>query len=294
MNNPKYSEEFKATIAKKYIEDGLSLNQIKNQYNVSTTFICDSLKKLGHKTRGISHGMKKFLIDENYFSKIDTPEKAQILGMFYADGCLSNASKYSQSLSITLHSDDIDYLEFIKKQTKHEGSIKTIKCQLANTIHIHNRKIIEDIRKLGIHERKSLDLDFPTEDMVPPEFQNAFLLGYYEGDGSFYYNPNNGRQPPTLAVCGTKEFLTKVAKLIKEKFNVNSYLYQKPKHKTLNINTFILKIGGSQQSRKVMDWLYSSPTSFFMKRKFDKYASYRKRYDESGQLKPEFKGIYKR
>lgn len=43
-------------------------------------------------------GIKKFNFNQNYFNKIDSPEKAYMLGLIYSDGCIypdkNSSSKY--------------------------------------------------------------------------------------------------------------------------------------------------------------------------------------------------------
>ena len=43
-----------------------------------------------------------------------------------------------------------------------------------------------DLNKLGVVERKSLILTFPTEQQVPKHLMPHFIRGYFDGDGSVY------------------------------------------------------------------------------------------------------------
>ena len=53
-----------------------------------------------------------YKVNENYFEKIDTPEKAYILGFFYADGY---NNEETGALEFVQKEERIDILEQIKK-----------------------------------------------------------------------------------------------------------------------------------------------------------------------------------
>ena len=47
--------------------------------------------------------------------------------------------------------------------------------------YIHNNKIYRDLRDIGLHPNKSLDMLFPD---VPSEYLSHFIRGCWDGDGS--------------------------------------------------------------------------------------------------------------
>ena len=71
-------------------------------------------------------------------------------------------------------------------------------------------KLVSDIEKLGVVERKTLTLTFPDlrEDLIP-----HFIRGYFDGDGSvFLHTRKSGDgihecECLGINICGTKEFL---------------------------------------------------------------------------------------
>ena len=54
--------------------------------------------------------MRRYKLNENYFNKIDTHEKAYVLGFLYADG-----SNRGDGITFTQDIERIDILENIKK-----------------------------------------------------------------------------------------------------------------------------------------------------------------------------------
>lgn len=59
--------------------------------------------------------MRKYKVNEDYFKLIDTEEKAYWLGFLYADGCVTQATKYSKRLQVNLSIKDINHLEILRK-----------------------------------------------------------------------------------------------------------------------------------------------------------------------------------
>ena len=61
---------------------------------------------------------RTYTLDEKYFDKIDSQNKAYILGFIYADGSINKGC-----LNITLSNKDVEILEFIKDELKYSGKI---------------------------------------------------------------------------------------------------------------------------------------------------------------------------
>jgi len=63
--------------------------------------------------------MKDKTINVNYFNKIDSYNKAYLLGFIAADGAIvQNKGFNTKTLTITIHAKDIAILELLKKRTK--------------------------------------------------------------------------------------------------------------------------------------------------------------------------------
>ena len=83
---PKIKEEQFEEIANLYLQ-GYSIRKLEEKYGVSNSAISRVLRVLDIKARDNSHKGRKYTIDENYFDEINTPNRAYILGLLYADGC---------------------------------------------------------------------------------------------------------------------------------------------------------------------------------------------------------------
>lgn len=104
------SNELRERIGKLYLE-GFNQRQIVEETLVSEPYIRKYLKEQNIPMRSISERNMRYKRNKHYFDKIDTPNKAYILGLLFADGC--NHIKHN-AITLTLQAEDIDVLEKIK------------------------------------------------------------------------------------------------------------------------------------------------------------------------------------
>lgn len=139
--------------------------------------------------------MRRYKLNENYFNKIDTHEKAYVLGFLYADG-----SNRGDGITFTQDIERIDVLENIKKALESEAPIKEM-VPGHFSLEIFSRVIVSDVEKLGVMKNKSLVLQFPDFSIVPEEFMPSFILGYFDGDGCIW----NGKRKKMLVKDSTRK-----------------------------------------------------------------------------------------
>lgn len=264
------------TIQDLYLNHKISADQIAKQLNVKPYHIYRYLKvKAITRPRGRK---RTNLFNQDFFQTIDSHEKAQILGLWYADGNvrIDNINRTgSYSCRIQLAEEDSEYLERINRIIGCTTPLKFIRrarphYQDSKALILYSRKTYTDLVDKGCIPNKSLILKFPTLEQVPEEFLSSFLLGYFEGDGcvNIYHNKKYPTYPSgTIHIVGTLEFCHEYAKLLKEKLGVHSTIYQQ---KGITTNNHHLSISGNNQVIKVFDFLYQHST-FCMKRKRDKY-----------------------
>lgn len=123
-------------------------------------------------------------LKENYFETIDTKEKAYWLGFLFADGYIKNDCR---ELQIVIAKEDEDLLKLFSevigndRPLKYYGPYKSNK-QIQVHFNLNSPKIVNDLIKHGCTTKKSLTIRFPNFDSE--ELDLAFLLGFYDGDGS--------------------------------------------------------------------------------------------------------------
>lgn len=107
--------------------------------------------------------MVKYPIDRDYFEKIDTRDKAYILGLLFSDGYVSSSRK-----QVRLRLTDIDLLEEVREALNYTKPLNVCKKdkihhKQSKELIICNKKIYEDILDLGITANKSYDCKFPQD-----------------------------------------------------------------------------------------------------------------------------------
>lgn len=210
--------------------------------------------------------LPKYKYDNTYFDKIDTHNKAYVVGFILADGCVHHTKKKRYVITIALSIKDECILKFIKKELKAEFPIThfSAKTHKYCRLQINSKKLHSSIVNLGIMPRKTYLNEIPK---IPKQFRNSFLLGYFDGDGCIGYYKNthsNTFQQEVLFVAYSQKFLSKIRKYcnLEHLGNINKYKTH-----------FTWKIGARQQCIEIYNYMYGN-TDFYLKRKHDKFLKF--------------------
>lgn len=149
---------------------------------------------------------RKHDFDQTFFDKIDTEEKAYVLGFIYADGC-NNRHPTTGELTISQMERDVDILEKIKKVMKSTYPISEEKNKWGGIekrfrFYIYGQKLNKQLTNLGVVHNKSLILKFPafiSDDLMP-----HFIRGYFDGDGSVWDGKRKKMEVKDELRCGGK------------------------------------------------------------------------------------------
>lgn len=259
---------------RKLVEEGNSIGQICKVIGYGRSCVSIFLKSKGLHTKD-----KTYFIDETYFKKIDNHEKAYYLGLLYADGCITNKN----TIRISLQEGDRLVLDRFKMALKYEGPLYYVGPQLLKNKYITKPTIIlsigrislyEDLIKLGVVPRKSLILKFPTEDQVPSEFINSFILGYMDGDGCIYQDSRH-KNNFNISFLSNIDFIIGLKNVILNKFGVENKIIRHSKQS--NVNTVKITFGKQQVVYNILTWLYKD-SPVHMERKYNKYQEFLKIY----------------
>lgn len=283
----RYTEEQITQAVNDYVA-GLSTFQVSTKYGMCHSAVSSFLRRRGIKIRGNREARRNLCsIDQDYFEKIDSHDKAQILGFIFADGCIAERTKRGKILQIIIHSDDKEYLEEIQKRTKNTRPLK-IKTYhgkdgvTRNTIKFAttNPKIISDLGKYGVTPRKSLVIGFPSEELVPKQFLGSFIRGVLEGDGRVHLNKIGKRKTrcADVTIAATINFNKRMAEILERDYEIKSYLSFPPKMAGKNFCVF--RVGTVPSVMKLYDLIYQK-YSFLMNRKHDKFLEFKSNYDEN-------------
>lgn len=167
---------------------GLSENKIAKHFNAVQSSISRILSAEGISTRPKAI----YEANETYFNSIDTEYKAYILGWLYADGNVMD-----DRWRIQIQQSDSYMLEWIANQVKYTGPLYQIPPPVKfphrkwqTCLSVCRKKMADDIVSLGCTKHKSLTIEFPTDQQVPPSLLNHFLRGVFDGDGSISIKGN--------------------------------------------------------------------------------------------------------
>lgn len=244
-------------------EINLIISKYKN--GISATKICKLVESHINKVSQIlkQNGIKftrnrKDFFNENYFEKINTPEKAYILGFLYADG-YNNEQR--GTVTICISKIDIDILEKIQKCVDSKCKILVHNKNYVK-ICLHSRKFSSDLKKLGCYQGKSLTLKFPNGKQVSERFLAHFVRGYFDGDGCFYVGKNGCECNMACSNSFSKKLLIYIER--KTKINCRLQKYNK---------ICYFKVAGNRATLLLMAFLYKK-SNLFLNRKYNKILNH--------------------
>lgn len=184
----KYNKPTKEIIKQAHdlVKQGHDKKEIADKFNIYYRTFLNHYEKYYPNTTKFRKGAKYF--DNTFFEKIDTEDKAYWLGFIFADGAVCK----SNTLEITLALKDIEHLKKFKKAIKSEHNIRIKKLKTPNgkiyercQFAITNKKITDDLRKYGLHNKKTYDCSIPFK-LIPKRLFHHFVRGLFDGDGSVY------------------------------------------------------------------------------------------------------------
>lgn len=270
------SHEEKSELFKMYETGKYSMRSLANYFPITESSIISLLRRNGYKAKSASELKRKYPINEHFFDKINTEEKAYILGLLYADG-YNNTDR--NSVSLVLKESDKEILEKITaivQPTKPllyiDTSIKVKTKGFENSQNqwkftINNKHISERLVDLGCGKAKTHNLTFPTEEQVPKLLQRHFIRGYFDGDGSV-----SGDKQKQISFIGTIGFLKPLQQILMSELGFSKTKLDQ-RHTDRNDEIRNLRYGGLNQCIQFRDWLYED-TRIFMKRKKDVFDTY--------------------
>lgn len=173
------------------MNSSLSLTKIGEQFGVSRQTVTNFVKKEGWYVEGLkSKAIRKYAINEAFFSKIETERQAYWLGFIAADG---NIRQDGLCLTIELARRDRGHLVKFLQDIESESHIFDCEHQnsLSSMVKINSRKICDDLQSYGIIPHKTGNLHFVFH-QVPQKYMRDFIRGYFDGNGCIYYSKGWG------------------------------------------------------------------------------------------------------
>jgi hypothetical protein len=242
-------------------------------FNVAQPTILRHLRKMGVKVRNYQYEMK---ISE--FGNIDCEWKAYFWGMLLADGCI-----YKNCIQIALHKEDIAVLDYINDKFFVKNKVrksKSLKGNNAMVLTLENKSIIQEFRRLGLEERKSLTLQLPPPNIVPDHLFHHFVRGYFDGDGWVTKSGGSSKHVFKFGIVSSDDFCKQL------KIRLNRMGYNRVNlGKTTGCKVSYLIISAKTDFVRFARDLYKD-ASFWMKRKKDLVDEMCKDIEENMKTRP--------
>lgn len=254
-------------------DSGLGVTEIGKSLKISHGYVSRVVTKIYGKNRERRYKTKYRIhkINEDYFEKIDSEDKAYFLGLLAADGCLSSDGN---TISIGLKEDDIEilqefnkYLEYSRKLTFIDRS-RYILGSNTYLLTITSQKLKKDLEKLGLTNRKSLTLKFFSE--LPINLMHHYIRGFFDGDGCIY-NGGKVHHAAQVSIVSSLDFCKELNNYLNN-LNISARL---SKHRTSDC--YYTVISGANNILRFYNYLYND-SHIFLKRKkekFDKWIDFR-------------------
>jgi len=266
-------------------EGGESLGDIAAAYGVTKQAVFYALRRNAIARRSYSdasilalsqgkvEGHTTARLDESLFSRWSRP-MAYLLGYIFTDGSLTSKGKYSQA--VTISSVDREHLKKLAVLLgagvligTHKQSKKGFSGSQDRFIHdlVFTRpRMVVDLRRLGLTERKSLTLEFPD---VPEEYLRDFIRGCWDGDGSIYVGGKGGRQLVAKIGMGSRKFITGIRDRLMPLSLGKLIIYvREPDRKRGGKNPHYVLVIHGRYAVKFCEWLYAdTPDALYLTRK---------------------------
>lgn len=239
-------------------------------------------KIYGYKTRNTvlnvlkKHEIKAKLGNEDYtqynkdiFNKINSHDKAYILGLLYTDGYVI---RDYEGVAIQLTLEDRYILDRIAPLFGLSASVIYINCdtkrkKMPNAkdmarLSVYCPKISEDLKKLGVIREKTCNLSIDAH--IPKKYIYSFLRGVIDGDG-------------TLGIAKTGNIWCQISTK-SEKFAIgicNLPISDKFVRHSNPVGQWTVRLaGGNKQTIKFLKKMYKNKGNLYLERKYERIKSY--------------------
>ena len=224
---------------------GLYCKELAIKYKVDEHSIYKILDKAGIKRQTGYHSNCK----EDYFKNIDTPNKAYLLGFITADGTVVN-----NILSIEVHKDDVDILNFAKSEINPKASLTPTRDCIKVTFGA--KAIGKDLAKYGIVQNKSKILERVPINYIPQELLCYYFRGLIDGDGCIH---KDGR---VSIYSGSKKFIEDVQNILINILGLSRL-------KIYEGTTYFISWSSQKDKQLLFNYLYNNlNATFYYKRKY--------------------------
>lgn len=223
---------------------GASLKKCGHAVGYSSAAIWDLLRRRKIPRRPIGR-YRCCVVNEEFFSVIDSEERAYWLGFISADGTIHN----DNVITLTLAIKDAEHIRDFSKALDSTYKVSELHYETYSvcTASIVSRKLVAQLGALGVVARKSLTIQ-PA--IVDRALERHYWRGVVDGDGSIHIRANGYY---VINLVGTKAMLRGFTAAIEQQVGL-------PQPKLTPNGSIYITSYANAKARRVTDWLYSDAT----------------------------------
>lgn len=247
------------------IENGAFLQDLASHFNLDKETLKSRLKEANLEitnTKKVNRHLKS-----NYFSTIDSPEKAYWLGFLFTDGSVDHY-RTTGRIRLQLQERDLEILEKFKEDLHIDSKIIYDKRPNSTccSVEFVDEQIFNDLAKYGIIPNKTYNVDRIPYDKIPKEYLSAYALGLFDGDGSLSCSQDYSTDVTLNYTAYHETEVQDFQKLINTLVNISK------DNKNFFTSAWHTQWRGRIQVISILDVLYSNCPRF-LKRKHDLYVA---------------------
>ena len=259
-------------LLEKYLEEGLTQREIAKIVGKGKSTVGYWITKYGLNDK--SKYAKPKYKDPRMFNKIDTPEKAYIIGYTLADGYISNnAIEFGCCLA------DKEILQFVAEYiganyTEDLTYIPEAKRFPRARIHIGNSALITDFNKhCSSKENKHCPI-------IPKNLEKYLVQGFFDGDGCLTWGRRKDRNRllQKISFTSSLKVLEGIQQILLKQCAISTII--RPKS---NENCFVLEFANKRDVLKFLNFIYPDDSFIILKRKYNKAQALRLELGEFGE-----------
>lgn len=250
--------------------EGMSSTNIASIYGVSVNTILRGFKRLELKVRSNKENSRIYRTNrDDYFSAIDTDDKAYWLGLIYADGSVLVRSTGQKTFSMSLSVRDEAILHRLAMCLESNQPIKRyvsngnhmVKSVEYSRLLITSDRLVDDLINQGVIQNKTNILKPPTLDT---HLIRHFIRGYMDGDGSIA----KAGKGYSVKFLGTNDMLNYISNYFLENELINQInkFCKRESYQIVSDVTY----GGNIQSHRILSHLYKD-SELYLSRKYLRY-----------------------
>ena len=259
-------------LLEKYLEEGLTQREIAKIVGKGKSTVGYWITKYGLNDK--SKYAKPKYKDPRMFNKIDTPEKAYIIGYTLADGYISdNAVEFGCCL------EDKEILQFVAEYiganyTEDLTYIPEAKRFPRARIHIGKSVLITDFNKhCSSKENKHCPI-------IPKNLEKYLVQGFFDGDGCLTWGRRKDRNRlwQKISFTSSLKVLEGIQQILLKQCAISTII--RPKS---NENCFVLEFANKRDVLKFLNFIYPDDSFIILKRKYNKAQALRLELGEFGE-----------